>query len=258
MKIAIAGGLGRMGKTLLEVVAAQPDITLSGASVQTHKLADAKRLYPHLLISDNIAEIINNSDAIIDFTTPEYSLQIAQICAQTNKIHICGTTGFSAADLSEFANYGAKARIIHAPNMSICVTLFMRLVEQVSAILDEEYDIEISEMHHRFKADAPSGTALGLGKAAAKGRGVVLDEVAVRGRDGITGARQSGSIGFTALRGGDVVGDHTVTFAGIGERLELTHKASNREIYARGAIRAALWAQKQPAGYYSMNDVLGI
>ncbi len=264
MKIAIAGCLGRMGQTLLQYVNAQDNLQLVGGTILANQAEEAEKLKLKLdlpqdiIFSDNLPQIMAIADAIIDFTSPEYSLQIAEITAKTGKIHICGTTGFSEDELKIFKNHGDNARIVHAPNMSICVNLFMKLTEQTASILGDEFDIEISEMHHRFKADSPSGTALDLGRAAAAGRGVSLDDVADRGRDGITGKRKAGNIGFSALRGGDVVGDHTVTFAGMGERLELTHKASSREIYASGAVKAAIWAKDQPAGYYSMYDVLGL
>ncbi len=260
MKLVIAGCTGRMGQTLMHTVAADKHVTLIGGSALAGNHANANQLYGHLggEIHEDIRTLLAKADGVIDFTVPEYSLAIAQACADLNKVHICGTTGFEPDQLEALHALAQKARIVHAPNMSIAVNLFMKMVEQVAGILDEDFDIEIVEMHHRYKADAPSGTALGLGRAAAKGRGVKLNDVEVRARDGITGARERGSIGFATLRGGDVVGDHTVTFAGMGERLELTHKASSREIYARGAIKAALWANKQPNGLYTMLDVLGL
>lgn len=260
MKIVIAGCMGRMGQTLMNAVAADASVILVGGSALIGEHEEAQRRYGHLYcaVAEDIRTLLANADGVIDFTIPEYSLAIAKACAEMGKVHVCGTTGFEPEQLEEFKACAQRARIIHAPNMSIAVNVFMKLVEQVSGLLDEEFDIEIVEMHHRFKADAPSGTALGLGRAAAKGRGVSLSDVEVRARDGITGPREKGSIGFATLRGGDVVGDHTVCFAGVGERLELTHKASSREIYARGAIKASLWAQDKPSGYYSMYDVLGL
>ena len=264
MRLAVAGCMGRMGQTLMQSINEKDGVTLVGGTAQADELQGAGALKAQLNLSDDViissdlGEVLSQADGIIDFTTPSYTLYIAETCAKIGKVHISGTTGFNEKDSTTFANYGKKTQIVHAPNMSIAVNLFMKLTEQVASVLDDDFDIEIVEMHHRKKVDAPSGTALGLGLSAAKGRGVKLDDVMHSGRDGITGERPKGEIGFATLRGGDVVGDHTVTFAGMGERLELTHKASNRSIYATGAIRAALWAQKQPVGYYSMNDVLGL
>lgn len=263
MKLAVAGCMGRMGQTLMQAINEKDGVTLVGGTAQASELAGADALKSQLgfgddvIISSDLGEILTLADGIIDFTTPAYTLHIAETCAELKKVHVSGTTGFLEKDAAEFAQHGTKTKIVHAPNMSIAVNIFMKITEQIASILDDDFDIEIVEMHHRKKVDAPSGTALGLGLAAAKGRGIKLDDVMHSGRDGITGERPRGEIGFATLRGGDVVGDHTVTFAGMGERLELTHKASNRSIYAQGAIRAALWAQKQPAGYYSMTDALG-
>lgn len=260
MKLVVAGCTGRMGQTLMHYIAGADDVTLVGGTALVGNHDEANRRYAHLgtIIHEDLRELLAQADGVIDFTVPEYSVAIAQACADGKKVHICGTTGFDHDELQTFHACAAQAKIVHSPNMSIAVNLFMSLVEQAAQILDDEFDIEIVEMHHRFKVDAPSGTALGLGRAAAKGRAVELDAVADRGRDGITGQRKKGAIGFSALRGGDVVGDHTVTFAGMGERFELTHKASSREIYARGAVKAAQWAHAQPAGLYSMADVLGL
>jgi 4-hydroxy-tetrahydrodipicolinate reductase len=260
MKLVVAGCMGRMGSTLMHYIAGANDATLVGGAALAGHHPEANRRYGALnaLIKEDVRELLAQADGVIDFTVPEYSIAIAKACAEQQKVHVCGTTGFDAEQLEEFYSHAHTAKIVHAPNMSIAVNLFMSLVEQAAHILDDEFEIEIVEMHHRFKVDAPSGTALGLGRAAAKGRGVDLDAVAQRGRDRITGQRQKGAIGFAALRGGDVVGDHTVTFAGMGERFELTHKASSRDIYARGAVKAAIWAHAQPAGIYTMNDVLGL
>jgi 4-hydroxy-tetrahydrodipicolinate reductase len=260
MKLVVAGCTGRMGQTLMQYIASADGVTLVGGTALAGNHDAANRAYQSLnvQIHEDVRVLLAQADGVIDFTVPEYSVAIAQACAVANKVHVCGTTGFDEEQLAAFHACVDKAKIVHAPNMSIAVNLFMNVVEQVASILDDEFDIEIAEMHHRFKADAPSGTALGLGRAAAKGRGVELSEVADRGRDGITGPRKKGTIGFAALRGGDVVGDHTVSFAGMGERFELTHKASSREIYARGAVKAAMWAKDKPAGLYTMMDVLGL
>jgi 4-hydroxy-tetrahydrodipicolinate reductase len=204
------------------------------------------------------AELFGIADAVIDFTTPAATLTHADLAANTGTILVVGTTGLDAAGRTHLADAARHTRIVHAPNMSVGVNLLFALTRQVAATLGADYDIEIVEHHHRHKVDAPSGTALGLGQAAASGRGVTLDAVADRARDGHTGARADGHIGFAVVRGGDVVGDHTVMFAGPGERLELTHKAGDRAIYARGALRAAQWAAGQPGGLYSMADVLGL
>jgi 4-hydroxy-tetrahydrodipicolinate reductase len=189
---------------------------------------------------------------------PAASIHHAELVARHGKALVIGTTGLAPAETAAIEGFARQTPIVWAPNMSLGVNLLLGLVEQVAASLGPDWDIEIVEMHHRNKVDAPSGTALGLGRAAAKGRGVVLDEVAVRSRDGLTGAREAGTIGFATLRGGDVIGDHTVVFAGNSERVELTHKATDRRVFAKGAVRAALWLRGKPAGLYGMKDVLGL
>lgn len=265
MKIGILGCSGRMGRTLLNEVLEHPDCTLSGGVEREGSSAIgsdlgmlAGREALGMKASADVAALCRESDAIIDFTAPEATLAVGKLAAEHNTIHVIGTTGFTPEQKAELAALGQKNRIVQAPNMSVCVNLFLKVVEQVAGILDESFDIEIVEMHHNKKVDAPSGTALRLGEAAAKGRGINHDANAVLTREGQTGPREPGTIGYATLRGGDVVGDHTVMFAGPGERLELTHKASDRRIYARGAIRAAIWARKQPNGLYSMFDVLGL
>ncbi|MFO1242824.1 MAG: 4-hydroxy-tetrahydrodipicolinate reductase [Rickettsiales bacterium] len=263
MKLAVTGATGRMGKTLMRAIHDHEGTMLVGSTERADRLAEAAAMiareeFEGAIVTNSLDDLFAEADGIIDFTAPEYSLQVAEMAADMKKVHICGTTGFTPDQHKKMASYGNSARIVWAPNMSICVNLFIGLVEQAAKALDDDFDIEIVEMHHHKKQDAPSGTALALGRAAAEGRGVALDKEAVRARDGITGERKKGTIGFAALRGGDVVGDHTVIFAGEGERLELTHKASSRAIYANGAIRAALWAKKQKPGFYSMKDVLGL
>ncbi|MEM6422748.1 MAG: 4-hydroxy-tetrahydrodipicolinate reductase, partial [Pseudomonadota bacterium] len=196
--------------------------------------------------------------AVLDFTTPEATVAHAEIAAQARLAHVIGTTGFSAAHLAAIDAAARHASIVRAGNMSLGVNLLVALVRQAAASLGPDYDIEIVEMHHRHKVDAPSGTALMLGEAAAEGRGLAFDEAAVRARDGITGARPAGTIGLQSLRGGDVVGEHSVILAGAGERLSLGHIASDRMLFARGAVRAAHWAVPQPPGHYAMTDVLGL
>ena len=209
-------------------------------------------------VTDDAAAMIAGVDAVVDFTSPAATVEHAELAAQAGAAIVIGTTGLESGHIDSLKRAAAHVPVVFAPNMSVGVNLLMAVVEQVARALDDSYDIEIVEMHHRHKVDAPSGTALGLGRAAAKGRGVELDEVGRLSREGHTGARPRGEIGFATLRGGDVIGDHTVCFAADGERVELTHKASGRQIYAAGAVRAALWTKGRGPGFYSMNDVLGI
>jgi 4-hydroxy-tetrahydrodipicolinate reductase len=202
--------------------------------------------------------VLAEADAIVDFTAPKASIAFAALAAETGKVHIIGTTGLAAEDEAKIKNAASKAVIVKSGNMSLGVNLLAALAKRVAKTLDDDFDIEILEMHHNKKVDAPSGTALLPGRAAAEGRGVDLTQHSVRARDGHTGARQPGDIGFAALRGGTVVGEHSVIFAGPAERIELVHKAEDRMIFARGALRAALWARRQKPGLYSMADVLGL
>jgi 4-hydroxy-tetrahydrodipicolinate reductase len=195
---------------------------------------------------------------VLDFTTPDATVAHAEMAAQARLVHVIGTTGFDDAHLERLAACARHATIVRAGNMSLGVNLLTALTRQVARALDADWDVEIVEMHHNRKVDAPSGTALMLGEAAAEGRGASLGEVADRGRDGHTGPRERGRIGFAALRGGDVVGEHDVIFAGEGERIVLRHIATDRAIFARGAVRAALWGQGKPPGDYDMMDVLGL
>jgi 4-hydroxy-tetrahydrodipicolinate reductase len=265
MNIGIIGAAGRMGRMLTAEVLAHDGARLVGAVEAPGSEAigkDAGLLAgvdeAGVAVGDDAEALFAASDAVLEFSLPEASLAHAALAAASQTIHIIGTTGLNADQEAALAAAATDTAIVWAPNMSLGVNLLMGLVERVAATLDEDYDIEIFEIHHRHKVDAPSGTALGLGAAAAKGRGVALDDVAVRGRDGITGERRRGAIGFAALRAGDVVGDHRVIFATDGESIELAHRATDRRIYARGALRAALWAQGKPAGLYSMADVLGL
>jgi 4-hydroxy-tetrahydrodipicolinate reductase len=259
-----------MGKELLTAVLGDDRVKLSSASCRVDSPMegiDAASLVhlPHcgVKITSQLAAFTHACDAVIDFTSPGYTLQLAEHLAhQKGKIHIIGTTGMSVFDKGQLEQYSNRVTMVCAPNMSLGVNLLMAMAEKIAAALDDSYDAEILEMHHRRKVDAPSGTALGLGEAVARGRGVSLAEKKQAVRDGIMYGkgeeRPRGEIGFATLRGGDVIGDHTVIFAGPGERVELGHKASNRSIYANGAIRAALWAAKKQPGFYSMRDVLGI
>ncbi|SBW08701.1 4-hydroxy-tetrahydrodipicolinate reductase [uncultured Alphaproteobacteria bacterium] len=266
MKIGIVGCAGRMGRMLLKEVLAAPGCALAGGTEREGSpflgqdlgvLAGDKPL--DRAVSADVAALFAAADAVIDFTAPAASVAHARLAAETGTGLVIGTTGLSAADLAAIADAAKRAAIVQSFNMSLGVNLLANLVEKAAAALGPEaFDIEIFEMHHKHKVDAPSGTAILLGEAAARGRGVELAEVSQRARDGHTGERRTGDIGFAALRGGDVVGDHVVTLAGPGERIELTHRASNRGIYAAGAVRAAQWLQGRKPGLYTMVDVLGL
>lgn len=241
MKIGILGARGRMGKMIShEIQSGQHGATI-GAEVD---------------IGGNKDGAFKACDVMIDFTTPDACLDHAALANQHKKPLVVGTTGLSPVEEAALLAASKNTAVFYTANMSLGVNLLLSLVEQAAARLNAEFDIEIFEAHHRNKVDAPSGTALALGHAAAKGRGVKLDDAMVPARFGNTGARIPGSIGMSVFRGGDVVGDHTVTFAGLGERIELTHKASDRAIFAKGAVKAALWLKGKPAGLYSMRDVL--
>ncbi len=265
LKIGVAGAAGRMGATLVRQVNATDGCVLAGAIEQKGNAAvgrDAGEVAGldslGVAIGEDPVEMFAAADAVLEFTAPEASVEHAALAAQGKTIHVIGTTGLNAGHEKALAMAARHTAVVRASNFSVAVNLMMALTEQVARILDEGYDIELLEMHHRHKVDAPSGTAIGLGEAAARGRGVRLDDVAQRARDGRTGARRAGDIGFAVLRGGDVVGEHSVTFAADGERIELAHRATDRGIYARGALRATLWARGKPPGLYSMIDVLGL
>jgi 4-hydroxy-tetrahydrodipicolinate reductase len=261
LKIGIAGAAGRMGTLLMQAVRENHVTSLNAISARGNDLEELNTYLQreglvNVVLTSELEHLVALSDAIIDFTAPEYSLDIAAACADLAKIHICGTTGFNESQKQKLIDYASDARIIWAANFSIGVNLLAILTQKAAQLLDEDYDIEIVEIHHRYKKDAPSGTAFALGEAAAIGRNKQLTNIAEHGRFGLVGERKKGNIGFHAVRGGDVIGDHSVTFAGDGERIELVHKSSNRRIYADGAIRAALWADDKPNGFYSMQDVL--
>jgi len=265
MRVVIAGAAGRMGRTLVGLVHAAPGMVVSGALERAGSDAlgrDAGELAGvgpiGVALSDNPLEAVLHADAVIDFTSPASTVDLAALAAQARIVHVIGTTGLSADDIAKIAAAARHAVIVRSGNMSVGVNLLASLVRKVAATLGPDYDIEIVETHHRMKVDAPSGTALMLGEAAALGRGIDLAGHSARGRDGITGARKSGDIGFASLRGGSVVGEHTVIFAGPSERIELVHKAEDRSLFAHGAIRAALWGRGRKPGQYSMADVLGM
>ncbi|TWA84322.1 dihydrodipicolinate reductase [Azospirillum brasilense] len=265
MKIGVVGCAGRMGQMLVREIAATPGCTLAGGTERVGGPALGKDigvlagLEPLGVVAiDDAAALFAEADAVIDFTSPEASVRHAALAAQSQTVLVIGTTGIGPAQQEPIAQAATHTPIVQSPNMSLGVNLLLALVEQVGRALGDDYDIDILEMHHRNKVDAPSGTALGLGRAAAAGRGVALEDVWQKVRDGHTGVRPRGEIGFATLRGGDVIGDHTVVFAAEGERIELTHKASGRQVYAKGAVRAALWANDKQPGLYSMKDVLGL
>lgn len=265
MRLAVMGAAGRMGRELIRAVHAMPGcvvaggVEASGSPFVGKDAGEVAGLGPlGAPISDDALDLFTKVDGIIDFTAPAASVEFAGLAANARIVHVLGTTGFSETDEAAIRAASRHATIVKAGNMSLGVNLLAAVTRKIAEALDEDFDIEIIEMHHRHKVDAPSGTALMLGEAAAAGRGVKLGDAAVRSRDGHTGARRRGDIGFATLRGGDVVGDHTVLFAGPGERIEITHRASNREIFARGAVKAALWARGREPGLYAMKDVLGL
>ena len=264
MKIGIVGCSGRMGQMLVNAVLQTKGAVLSGGTERPgspslgQDVGKPLGVATALTVTDDPAALFAASDAVIDFTSPAATHRHAELALAAGTALIVGTTGLSAEDEAQLRRASSGVPVVYAPNYSVGVTLLSVLVERAAAALGNDYDIEIVEMHHRHKVDAPSGTALGLGRAAAKGRQVALDAVWRKSRDGHTGARPAGEIGFATLRGGDVVGDHSVIFAGDGERVELTHKASNRSVFASGAVRAALWTQGRTPGLYTMIDVLGV
>ena len=264
--IAVTGASGRMGQMLIREVTASDKMHLSAALERPghdwigRDVGEAMGgAALGVSVTEDAEAAFAKADAVIDFTAPQATLGFAEAAARAGIVHVIGTTGMSDAEIAELAPAAkAGAVIIRAGNMSLGVNLLTQLTKQVAAALDADYDIEIIEAHHNQKVDAPSGTALMLGEAAAEGRGVALNDVSDRGRDGITGARQRGDIGFTAIRGGDIVGEHDVMFAAAGERIILRHVASDRALFARGALKAALWGQGKAPGEYGMLDVLGL
>ncbi|HDZ82115.1 MAG TPA: 4-hydroxy-tetrahydrodipicolinate reductase [Roseobacter sp.] len=263
--ITITGASGRMGQMLVTLVSAYDRVRLVGAIERAGHDWVGQDIGTAMggaalgvIVTDDPSEGLAPAQAVIDFTAPEATIEFANLAAHNKMIHVIGTTGMSADQIAKLGPAARDAVIIRAGNMSLGVNLLTQLTKQVAAALDEDFDIEIIEAHHNQKVDAPSGTALMLGEAAAEGRGVALDDVSDRGRDGITGARQRGDIGFTAIRGGDIVGEHDVLFAANGERIILRHVASDRSVFARGAIKAALWGQGKSPGEYDMLDVLGL
>jgi 4-hydroxy-tetrahydrodipicolinate reductase len=266
VKIAVTGAAGRMGRTLIRLIHETPGAVVSGgieAKGSPHLGGDLGTLAGlseplGIYASDDPLTVIKDADALVDFTVPAASVEFAGLAAQARIVHVVGTTGLTDSDNERIAAAARHATIVRSGNMSLGVNLLAALVRQAARALDPSWDIEIVEMHHRHKVDAPSGTALLLGEAAAEGRGIALRDHSERGRDGQTGARADGAIGFASLRGGSVVGDHQVIFAGPSERIVLGHVAEDRAIFAHGAIRAALWGQGKGPGLFSMADVLGV
>ena len=263
-RIGVFGANGRMGRMIVKAILEDDRATLVAAGVRAGSAdvgVDAGSLagagIAGIAASDRIAEVLTAAVAI-DFTLPEAVLAHAAAAGAAGTSFVTGTTGLSAAQEAELARIARRIPVVYAPNMSVGVNLLLALVERVAATLGDTWDVEIVEMHHNRKVDAPSGTAVGLGRAAASGRGRVFEEVAVLSREGHTGPRIPGQIGFATMRGGDVVGEHTVVFAGPAERIELGHRAGGRHIFANGAVAAAHWVVGRPPGLYSMRDVLGL
>ena len=264
LRIAIAGSSGRMGRTLIETVLQSPDAEL-GAALEIHGSPALGRDAGELVgspcgvkVTDDVAAALGGCDALIDFTRPEGTLGHLAACRRLGVRAVIGTTGFDAAGKDAIAAAAREIPVVFAPNMSVGVNATLKLIELAAQILREGYDIEIIEAHHRHKVDAPSGTALRMGEVVAKALGRDLGQCAVYGREGVTGERQASTIGFATVRGGDIVGDHTVMFAGTGERVEITHRSSSRATYAEGALRAARFLAGRKNGLYDMQDVLGL
>ncbi len=265
VNIAINGAAGRMGRQLLSAVAERPGTVITAAvdapgqaciGVDTSVLSGGEPTGVNT--SDNVSSVLSAFDTIIDFTAPKVTLALLKSLRGSNKRIVIGTTGFNASQLDEISNAAQELPIVFAANYSIGVTVALSLLEQAAKALGDDYDVEISEAHHHHKVDAPSGTALAMGNAVADALSRDLAQCAVYGREGITGARDPKTIGFATVRAGDIIGEHTVLFAGNGERLEVTHKATDRMTFARGAVRAAHWLSSQSAGLYDMTHVLGI
>src|SRR3569832_1464473 len=265
MRLIVAGAGGRMGRALMRAIADSKGAVLAGAleapgSELLGKDAGVLAGLPAngIKLSADLWAMSKDADGILDFTVPAATIANVAIAAERGLVHVIGTTGLSSSDDAVIKRVTSRAVVVQSGNMRLGLTLLAALVKRVAQSLDQSFDIEILEMHHRAKIDAPSGTALMLGEAAAAGRGIPLGTNSARGRDGETGARRTGDIGFASLRGGTVTGDHSVIFAGAMERIELTHRAEDRTMFAQGAVKAALWAQGRQPGFYTMADVLGL
>ncbi len=264
-RIVVTGGSGKMGQMLIKAIDASATAELVGvlervghewvgSDLGTAMGGNARGV----AVGSDIETVLSGADVVVDFTRPEATLAVAEVAAKLGVAHVIGTTGFSDDELAQLNVFAADTVMVRAGNMSLGVNLLTQLTRKVAEALDEDFDIEVIEAHHHHKVDAPSGTALMLGEAAAEGRGVDLADVSDRGRDGITGARKRGDIGFVAVRGGDIVGEHDVMFAAPGERIILRHMATDRSIFSRGALKAAHWVMGKPNGLYDMMDVLGL
>jgi 4-hydroxy-tetrahydrodipicolinate reductase len=265
IRIAIAGAAGRMGKALIEATQKHPSTQLGAASVRSGsslvgadagELANVGKL--HVALVGDIAEAIDQFDVLIDFSSPQATLDHAQLCAAHGKPMVIGTTGFSDSEKAQLLSHQAQIPLLLSANFSTGVNLCFKLLDLAARVLGDEYDVEVYEAHHRHKVDSPSGTAVRMGEVLASALDRNLKDVAVYGREGQIGARPRDTIGFATVRGGDVVGDHTVMFMADGERVEITHKASSRLAFANGAVRAAVWLQAQKTGLFDMQDVLGL
>lgn len=265
MRLIVAGAGGRMGRALVRAIAEEPETELAGAferegsdvlGKDAGELAGVGPL--GIKLTDDPLSLVVHAEGALDFTVPSATVALSELCAQARIVHVVGTTGLAAADLARLDAAARHATVIRSGNMSLGVNLLAGLARQAARALGPDWDVEIVEMHHRAKVDAPSGTALLLGEAVAEGRAISLADHSVRSRDGHVGARPEGTIGFATLRGGTVVGDHTVILAGPGERVELGHRAEDRMIFARGAVKAALWGRGRKPGLYGMADVLGL
>ncbi len=265
LNIAVTGAAGRMGRALIAACDMHDSSQLSAAierpgnTLVGSDAGDLAGLGPlNVTVTDNIENVTGSFQTLIDFTSPQSTLQNLETCVKHGKNIVIGTTGFDDSAKRKISEAAASIGIVFAPNMSVGVNLCLKLIDMAARILADDVDIEVIEAHHRHKVDAPSGTAIRMGEVVANALGRDLSECAVYGREGITGARDRKTIGFETIRAGDIVGDHTVMFAAEGERVEITHKASSRMTFANGAVRAANWLQQQPAGLYDMQDVLGL
>ncbi|GAB5413134.1 MAG: 4-hydroxy-tetrahydrodipicolinate reductase [Congregibacter sp.] len=256
LRVAVAGGNGRMGQTLIALIGEAPDMALAGLTLAPEESVPAQAPCDPQLYTHDIHAALAEADVLVDFTSPATIASHSAAAAEHGVAWVLGTTGLEANEQARVTACSEQVAVCQAANFSTGVNLMLKLVELAAAAVDDDTDLEVIEAHHRHKVDAPSGTALAIGKALAAGRGVALDDKAVMAREGITGARPEGAIGFATIRGGDIVGDHTALFASEGERIEITHRAGTRQAFARGALRAARWLQEKPAGYYDMQDVL--
>jgi 4-hydroxy-tetrahydrodipicolinate reductase len=265
LRIAVAGVSGRMGKIIVEAISKTDGVVVGAATVRPNSPDLGQEVggmcgLPTMNVStvDNLSEALGDFDVLIDFTSPAATMEHIETCIAAGKKMVIGTTGFTEDQKQAIAEASKKTPVVFAPNMSIGVNLCLKLLEQAAKVIGEDSDVEIIEAHHRHKKDAPSGTALKMGEVIAQALGRDLDEVAVYGREGQTGARDGKTIGFESIRAGDIVGDHTVMFAGDGERIEITHKSNSRMTYAAGSVKAAQWLQDKKKGLYDMQDVLGL